>query len=189
MNELIYQLRWVLPLWLVGLLTNWWPDNRLTLRIRGALARPFIGKCGRGLQLARNVTLVNAHRLELGDYVWIAQGVWLNCLGGMTLEDEVMVWQYSVISTLQHVFKDGSGRFGGSISGPVKIGRGSWLGAHVAVKCGVTIGRGTLIAANAAVTKDIPDGVIAGGVPAKMIGPNVDREASFFRRKDFGSSP
>lgn len=184
MRELIYQLRWVLPLWLVGLLTNWWPDNRLTLRLRGAMARPFIGRCGWGLQLGRNVTLLNAHRLQIGNHVYLAQGCWLNCLGGLTLEDEVVFGPYVVISTLQHVFKNGSVRFGGSVYASVRIGRGSWLAAHVAVKCGVTIGQGVLIAANAAVASDIPDGVVAGGVPAKVIGPNADGKATFFRRED-----
>ncbi len=53
------------------------------------------------------------------------------------------------------------------------------LAAHVSVKCGVTIGRGCLVAANSAVTKDLPDGVRAGGVPAKVIGTNEDGEAEF----------
>ena len=51
MSEVFHQLRWALPIWLVGLLTNWLPDNRITLRLRGMLARPFIRRCGRGLLL------------------------------------------------------------------------------------------------------------------------------------------
>lgn len=188
MRELIYQLRWALPMWLVGLLTNWLPDNRLALQLRGLLVRPFIGKCGCGLQLGRNVTLLNPHRLEIGDHVYVAQGCWLNCLGGLTLESEVILGPNVVISTLQHVFKDGSARFGGSISDPVRIGRGSWLAAHVAVKCGVTIGKGNLVAANAAVVSDTPDGAVVGGVPAKVIGENRDGEATLFRREDLASS-
>ena len=184
MNELIYQLRWALPIWLVGVLTNWWPDNRVSLRLRGLFASPFIGKCGRGLQLGRNVTLLNPHRLVIGDHVYVAQGCWLNCLGGLTLQSEVILGPYVTISTLQHVFKDGSARFGGSIRGPVMIGRGSWLAAHVSVKCGVSVGCGSLVAANAAVASDVPDHVIAGGVPAKVIGDNNDGEASFSRRMD-----
>jgi len=187
MCELMYQLRWALPIWLVGLLTNWWPDNRITLRLRGLLTRPFIGSCGRGLQLGRNVTILNGHRLAIGDHVYIAQGGWLNCLGGMTLESEVILGPYVVISTMQHVFNNGSVRFGGSISAPVRIGRGSWLAAHVAVKCGVSVGKGSLVAANAMVASDIPDGVVVGGVPAKVIGLNRDGEAEVFNRSGAAS--
>lgn len=184
MKELLYQVRWALPMWIIGALTNWLPDNRVTLRWRGRLASFVIGKCGRGFQLGAHVTLLNVHRLEVGNNVYIARGCWLNCMGGLKLEDEVVLGPYVVISTLQHVFKNGSVRFGGSIARPVSIGRGSWLAAHVSVKCGVTIGRGNLVAANSCVVKDTPDGVIVGGVPAKVIGPNKDGEAEFFRREE-----
>jgi len=179
MKELVNQLRWSLPLWLVGLCTNWWPDNRISLKLRGALARLFIRRCGRNFHLGSHVVLLNPGNLEIGDNVYIAHGAWLNAMGGLVIEDEVIIAPRVVVSTLQHVFKDGSVRFGGSIARPVHIGRGSWLAAHVSVKCGVTIGRGCLVAANSAVTKDLPDGVRAGGVPAKVLGPNQDGEAEF----------
>jgi acetyltransferase-like isoleucine patch superfamily enzyme len=46
------------------------------------------------------------------------------------------------------------------------------------IKSGVTIGSGVLVAANAAVTKDVPDNVMVGGVPAKIIGPRKDKDSS-----------
>jgi acetyltransferase-like isoleucine patch superfamily enzyme len=45
----------------------------------------------------------------------------------------------------------------------------NWIGCNVTIIGGVTIGRGSIIAAGAVVTKDIPPYVIAGGVPAKVI--------------------
>lgn len=44
-----------------------------------------------------------------------------------------------------------------------------WLGANVTVLPGVTIGEGSVIAAGAVVTKDVPANMIAAGVPAKVI--------------------
>lgn len=182
MKELWYQLRWALPLRLVGLLTAWFPDNRVAMRLRGWCMGFFIGECGSGFMCGRHVTLLNSHRLRIGKNVYIACGGWYNALGGLEIEDEVVLGPYVVISTLQHVFRNRSVRFGGSIMKPVRIGKGTWVAAHATLKCGVTVGEGSLVAAQAAVTKDVPPGVIAGGVPARVLGRNEDREATLHVR-------
>lgn len=46
-----------------------------------------------------------------------------------------------------------------------------WLGTGVTVNSGVRIGQGSVVAAGSVVTRDIPPGVLAGGVPAKVIRP------------------
>jgi acetyltransferase-like isoleucine patch superfamily enzyme len=49
----------------------------------------------------------------------------------------------------------------------VRIGAGSWIGSAAVVMADV--GRGTVVAAGAVVTKALPDLVIAGGVPARVL--------------------
>ncbi len=44
-----------------------------------------------------------------------------------------------------------------------------WLGCGVKVMSGVTIGKGSVIAAGAVVTKDVPPYTLYGGIPAKKI--------------------
>lgn len=57
---------------------------------------------------------------------------------------------------------------------PISIGNNVFVGARAMIMQGVTIGNNCIIAAGAIVTKDIPDGVIVGGVPAKTIGKYED---------------
>ncbi|SFA95550.1 maltose O-acetyltransferase [Lentibacillus halodurans] len=52
---------------------------------------------------------------------------------------------------------------------PVTIGHNVWIGGRAVINPGVTIGDNVVIASGAVVTKDIPDNVVAGGNPAKII--------------------
>ena len=52
---------------------------------------------------------------------------------------------------------------------PVTIGENCWLCANSTVLPGVTIGDRVVVAAGAVVTKDVPSGVLVGGVPARII--------------------
>jgi len=56
-----------------------------------------------------------------------------------------------------------------STSKPITIEDEVWLGAGVIITQGVRVGRGSVVAAGAVVTKDIPSMVLSGGVPARVI--------------------
>jgi acetyltransferase-like isoleucine patch superfamily enzyme len=52
---------------------------------------------------------------------------------------------------------------------PVTIGNDCWFGANVVVCPGVTIGDGCVLGAGCVVTRDIPAGSFAAGVPARVV--------------------
>ena len=57
-----------------------------------------------------------------------------------------------------------------------KIGNDVWIGQGAFLKAGVTVGDGAIIAAHAAVVKDVPPYSIVGGIPAKIIRYRFPRE-------------
>jgi maltose O-acetyltransferase len=130
------------------------------------------------------VTFLNVIGIEIGNDVYIATGCWIGGMGGLMIGDNVKISPFVVITTSSHCFRDNSVRFGGSRRASVKICKGSWLASHVAVAAGVTVGSGTIVGSNAVVTKDLPDNVLTGGVPAKAIGPRVDKQPNIFSRFD-----
>lgn len=183
MKELRYQLKYALPVWFTMLITSFLPENRYTQRLRGRLIAGIVGS-GTRLAVASDVKLVNVENLVLGNDVYIGPGVWMNAIGGVVLEDEVMLGPYTCIATAKHGFIKGSARFGGGHIAPVAIGRGSWLGSHVTVAPGVTLGPGNVVAANSVVNRDTPADVLIAGVPAVIKGPRVDDPGTIRRRAD-----
>lgn len=157
------------PMHLALLIANWLPDNVVFHRLRGWLARHFLGSCGPNLRLGRNITFYNPSKIHLGKDVYIAYGCWFMAGEDIYVGDEVIFGPYCVVVSSEHQIVDQSFRYGESKIAKVVIGRGSWIAAHVTVAAGTEIGEGTLIGANAVVSTNIPKGVLAGGIPAKVI--------------------
>ncbi len=57
----------------------------------------------------------------------------------------------------------------GLVQKPIVIEDDVWIAGRVVITCGVRIGTGSVIAAGAVVTKDVPAWSIVGGVPAKIL--------------------
>lgn len=58
---------------------------------------------------------------------------------------------------------------------PIIIGKNVWIGEYVRICKGVTIGDGSVVAANAVVTKDVPANCIVAGNPAKIVKTDIDK--------------
>lgn len=105
--------------------------------------------------------------IRLGKNVFINSGCCFQDQGGIEIGDGCLIGHQVVLATLNH--DPAPERRASMIPAPVKIGKNVWIGAHVAVLPGVTIGDNAVVAAGAVVTMDVPANAVVGGVPAKLI--------------------
>ena len=63
---------------------------------------------------------------------------------------------------------------------PIIIGENCWIGEFARICKGVTIGEGSIVAANAVVTRDVPPNCIVAGNPAKIVKENIDKTSRYF---------
>jgi acetyltransferase-like isoleucine patch superfamily enzyme len=96
--------------------------------------------------------------------------------GGVTIGDNVSISPQVAISTAAHSALDPGFRV--EIR-PVVIEDNVWIGMRATILGGVTLGRGSVVAAGAVVTKDVPPLTIVGGVPARAVGMRPE-EASHY---------
>lgn len=85
--------------------------------------------------------------------------------------DGVMFGPNVTVATAGHPLNPALRAQGLQYNLPVHIGGNCWIGAGALIMPGVTIGENTVIGAGSVVTKDIPSGVVAAGVPCRVLHP------------------
>ena len=107
-----------------------------------------------------NCTILDVAKVKIGD----------NCL----LAPNVAIY------TAGHPVHPDSRNSGYEYGAPVTIGDNVWIGGNSVICPGVTIGNNTVIAAGSVVTKDIPDWVIAGGNPCRVIRKITEDDRKYY---------
>jgi acetyltransferase-like isoleucine patch superfamily enzyme len=111
-------------------------------------------------------------RISVGSRVFFGPFSIVYGHGGVTIGDDCLIAMHCRIVSSNHSLPPlgTSIRSAADIALPTRIGCDVWLGAGVTVLGGVSVGDGAVIGAGAVVSRDVPPGGIALGVPAKVVG-------------------
>lgn len=151
----------------LSLLPSWY----LVRRLRSAYARRILHSCGSELELSRNVLFEFPERLSIGSRVFINAGTIITARAPISIGNDVLIGPYVIINSGNHGYANLTIpiRLQAHVSAPIVIGDDVWIGANVVILRGVQIGQGSIIAAGAVVTKDVPERVVVAGIPAHVI--------------------
>jgi len=109
--------------------------------------------------------------LEIGDGTAIGAGSWIGASGHVSIGRDVLLGPCVTILPENHAFDDPGAtiKSQGVVREGVVVEDDCWIGARAVVLAGVRVGRGSVVAAGAVVTRDVAPYSIVGGVPARVI--------------------
>jgi len=148
------------------------------------LVRPLQIRGSRNIRIGKNV-IINQYAwlfaddnskekknlITIGDNVYIGHFAHIAAINCISIEENVLVADRVYITDHNHRHgRNIDVRFSDAVSkGPVRIGKGCWIGEGACILSGVEVGEGSVIGANAVVTNSIPSNCMAAGSPAKVI--------------------
>lgn len=141
--------------------------------LKFSISNPENMRIGKDVSLGENFCVLNALAdVVIGDHVMFGPGVTI-VTGDHRID---IMGKYMTQVTNADKIVDIGGITRNPYDAPVTFVGDSWIGANATILKGVTIGKGSVVAAGAVVTKDIPPYEIWGGVPARRIGKRFTEE-------------
>lgn len=139
--------------------------------LRVFAVRRLFKSVGQNVNIASGVVFGRGARISIGTASGIGEGSRIVCMHDVNIGDDVMIGPEVLILTGGHAFDDPTIRLIDQkvVTAPVTIEDDVWIGARAILLPGVTVRRGSVVAAGSVVTKDVPSGSVVGGNPAKLI--------------------
>lgn len=108
---------------------------------------------------------------KIGDNCGIGENCFFGSAGGIRIGNDVIMGQNIRFHSENHNYTDLQVpiRLQGVNNRGIEVGDNCWIGAGACILDGSKIGNGCVIAANSVVNGIIPDNVVVGGIPAKII--------------------
>lgn len=129
----------------------------------------LFGSAGKDLYIEPPFFCDYGYNIIAGDNVFINYNCCILDVMPVVLGNNVMIAPNVQIYTATHPLEAESRNSGREFAKPITIGNDVWIGGGAIICPGVTIGNGAVIAAGAVVVKNVPNNVLVGGNPAKVI--------------------
>ena len=116
--------------------------------------------------------LIHRYNHSLAEEHTLRQQILADLFGQVTeayIGDNCMLAPGVHIYTATHPIDPVARNSGAELGKPVTIGNNVWIGGRAVINPGVTIGDNVVVASGAVVTKDVPNNVVVGGNPARII--------------------
>jgi acetyltransferase-like isoleucine patch superfamily enzyme len=110
-------------------------------------------------------------QLSIGQTFGVNSGSYINAIGGITIGNHVLIGSNVTISSGRHPIDDATPPVFARASEPLPIAIEDdvWIGAGAVIMPGITLRQGTVVGANAVVTKSTEAYTVVAGVPARKI--------------------
>lgn len=144
------------------------PDDPVTSRLRAYLYRALALRSGSAPTI-KGGCRINGLGLRTGDRVFINRCCFFDLTAPITLGNDLVVGHHTRFVTADHQIGTPERRAGKVKGAPIIVEDGAWIGCQSTILPGVTIGRGSIVAAGALVREDVKPNTIVGGVPARWI--------------------
>lgn len=118
-----------------------------------------------------DVTADPAVGIRIGARTIVNVGCYLSGEGGLDIGDDVLIGPHAKLLSAGHAIDEGDAIIARNriTRGRIVVEDGAWIGAGAIVLEGVRIGRGAVVAAGALVRQDVPAGMVAAGMPARLV--------------------
>ena len=145
------------------------------------LLKKIFGKMGKEIVVNTPFWCDYGYNTSVGDYFFANHNCQILDGGKVTFGDHVFIAPNCTFTTAEHALDVEQRNEGLEVSLPITVGNNVWIGAGVTVLGGVTIGDNTVIGAGSVVTKDIPSGVVAVGVPCRVLRKITEADKSKYK--------
>jgi maltose O-acetyltransferase len=143
--------------------------------LRELLLRELLGEVGEGVVVRTPFRCDYGSNITIGARTFVNFDCVLLDVAAIRIGADCQLATRVQLLTATHPIDPEPRRLGWESAEPIAIGDNVWLGGGAIVCPGVTIGDDTVVGAGAVVTRDLPSGVVALGVPARVtreIGPD-----------------